>query len=344
MSTWRELKNNDRLKRVYQRRLDIIRHIRDFFESKDFLEVDTPIALRLAGQETNLTPVPVDFHHPDGRVRKFYLQTSPEYGMKKLLAVGFERIWQMCKSFRDQEDWGGLHNPEFTMIEWYRLEADLDEIMSDCENLFRFVAQKIDQNIIEYRERQIDLSKPWAKMSMKELWAKYAKADLDQMLDKNNLAEFVHAQGYSVSPTDSYEELFFTIFLNLIEPRLVELGAVFVYDYPAQMCSLSRLCLDDARYAQRFELYIGGLEIANAFGELTDKTEQKKRLVKDRLKRQSDGRTVYDLDEDFIEALGEIKSAPAGIALGVDRMVLLLSGAKNINEVIFQSVANQLEL
>lgn len=143
MSTWRELKTNPRLKELYEKRTAIIRLIREFFWREGFVETDTAIAVALPGQEPELSPVPVTLHDEKGAGRKFYLQTSPEFAMKKLLAAGFEKIFQICKCFRDFESFGGLHNPEFTMIEWYRARATYLDIMDDTENLFKFVAEKM---------------------------------------------------------------------------------------------------------------------------------------------------------------------------------------------------------
>src|SRR3989339_1444673 len=142
MSTWQDLKNNPRLAGIYQSRIEIVRLIRKFFWLRGFKETETPIAVRYPGQEPYLNPIPVLFHDSYGKEEKFYLQTSPEFAMKKLLAVGFDKIFQICKCFRDYESFGGLHNTEFSMIEWYRSPGELTEIMNDVEDLFKFVAEK----------------------------------------------------------------------------------------------------------------------------------------------------------------------------------------------------------
>ncbi len=342
MSNWSDLKNNPRLKNIYDTRIKIIKLIREFFWSLDFVETDTPIAVKYPGQEPYLNPVPVMFYDPTGKAENFYLHTSPELAMKKLLAVGYEKIFQIVKCFRNHEAFGGTHNTEFTMIEWYRAPGKYQDIMDDTENLFKFVGQKLNRQTVKYNDKEINIFKKWDRLSMKEVWQKFINVSLDDYLEFNKLSELTKAKGYSVQPDDAYEDLFFKIFLNEIEPRLGNETPVFVYDYPARMTSLSRLCEHDNRYAERFELYIGGLELANAFGELTDAEEQQRRLEKDRELRAKLGKAVWPVDEGFISALRSGIAPAGGVALGVDRMVLLFTEAKDLNEVIFQSVKDQI--
>lgn len=347
MSCWEELKNNPRLRKIYEERIKIIKFIREFFWDNGFEEADTPVAVKLASQEPYLNPLPITFHGPDGRGGKFYLRTSPEYALKKLLAAGFTKIFEIGKVFRDFEEFGKTHNTEFTMIEWYRAPGTLAEIMDDTENLFKFVAQRLGVKEINYKDKKIKINGAWERLSMKEAWQKYAGVDLNEFLTTEKMRELAKGRGYGVEGSDAYEDLFFKIFLNEIEGRLGFPVPTVVYDYPAQMCSLSKLCANDQRYAERFELYVGGLELANAFGELTDAEEQKKRLEDDKNLRAKLGKETWPVDPDFISALGGLpakaRKATAGIALGVDRMVMLFTGAKDINEVIFQSVKDQIE-
>ncbi|TAN33276.1 EF-P lysine aminoacylase GenX, partial [Patescibacteria group bacterium] len=334
-------KDNPRLRGIYDARIQIIKLIREFFWRAGFVETDTPVAVRLASQEPYLNPVSAVFHAPNGVTEQFYLRTSPEYGLKKLLAAGYEKIFEIGKVFRDYEEFGRTHNTEFTMIEWYRAPGTLTEIMDDTENLFKFVASQLPLPRGRIKEGV------WDRLSMKEVWQKYLGVNLDEYLELEKMRELVLARGFAADPRDAYEDLFFKIFLNEIEPKLGAEWPVFVYDYPQQMTSLNRLCEHDQRYAERFELYIGGLELANAFGELTDAAEQKKRLEEDKNKRLGAGKPVWGVDPDFIAAIAGLPEAArqdmAGIALGVDRMVLLFTGARDINEVMFQSVKDQIE-
>lgn len=342
MSNFSELKNNPRLKNIYEKRLQILRLTRDFFWSQNFIEAETPIALRLPGQEPYLNPMPVDFKDPYSVSHKFYLRTSPEYALKKLLSAGWEKIFEISKCFRNVESFGGTHNPEFTMIEWYRAPGSYKDIMDDTENLFKYIGQKLNIQKLKYNKNEIDYLNSWDRFSVKELWQKYLQVNLDNYLDVENLKKLVLARGWSADENDAYEDLFYKIFLNEIEPYLGAERPIFVCDYPAQMCSLSRLCENDKRYAERFELYIGGLELANAFGELTDSVAQNDNLLKDQILREQLGKETWDIDSDFIEALESGIPPAGGIALGIDRMVVLFTGAQDINEVIFQSAADQI--
>ncbi|MDD2758493.1 MAG: EF-P lysine aminoacylase EpmA [Patescibacteria group bacterium] len=352
MSNWSDLKNNPRLREIYTQRLKMIRLIREFFWSAGFEETATPAAVRFPGQEPYLNPVPVLFHDSAGVENKFYLQTSPEFAMKKLLAAGFGKIFQLCRCFRDFEQFGGNHNTEFTMIEWYRAPGTLEEIMDDTEKLFKYVAEKSGIGAVEHKGKKINVVGGWERLSMREVWKKYVGVELDDYLTSEKMAELARERGYSVEASEPYEDLFYKIFLNEIETKLGLEKPVMIYDYPEQMCSLSRLSKNDPRYAERFELYIAGLELANAFGELTDAVEQKKRLEADKEKRKQLGKETWPVDPDFINAIKQIGEAglPAGalaeaggIALGVDRLVMLFTGAKDINEVIFQAVGDQLD-
>lgn len=345
MSTWKELKDNPKLKDIYETRIKIIKLIREFFWSREFMETDTPAAVRLASQEPYLNPLPVVFHDESGREEKFYLRTSPEYALKKLLAAGFTKIFEIAKVFRDFEEFGHTHNTEFTMIEWYRAPGALCEIMDDSEGLFKHIAKGLGVKTAVFKEKKIDLTPKWERISMKEAWQKYVGVNLDDYLETGKMRELCRVREHQVAEEDAYEDLFFKIFLNEIEGHLGADVPTIVYNYPAQMCSLSKLCADDIRYAERFELYIGGLEIANAFGELTDAVKQKTNLENDKNLRAKLGKETWPVDEDFISALGGLpdiaQRATAGIALGVDRMVMLFTGARDIDEVIFESVGDQ---
>lgn len=342
MSNWSELKNTLRLKNIYDSRIEIIKSIREFFWSQGFVETDTPVAVRLASQEPYLNPIPVTMHDPNSKPEKFYLRTSPEYALKKLLAVGYEKVFEIGKCFRDFESFGGNHNPEFTMLEWYRAPGTYQDIMDDTENLFKFVGKKLNKESVTYKGKEINISENWHRQSMKEVWQNFIGVSLDNHLELNQMQELAKTKGYIVDSTDAYEDLFYKIFLNEIEPNLGNDKPIFVHDFPAQMTSLSRLCEDDSRYAERFELYVGGLELANAFGELTDAHVQKQKLEEDLVKRKALGKETWPVDPDFIGALESGIASAGGIAMGVDRMVLLFTGAKDLNEVIFQSVKDQL--
>jgi len=309
-------------------RFEIIRFIREFFWSQNFLEVETPLILRLPGQEPYLTPIMVGVKNERGESFQGYLHTSPEYTMKKMLAAGFDRIFSICKCFRDRESFGGAHNPEFTMVEWYRTEEDFYSLMDDVENLFGFVGGKIEIGGLKNRNFG-----EWKRISMRDLWIESIGVDLDLCLTVETMREMCLARGYTPCDGERYEDLFFRIFLNEIEPKLAKMGNIIIYNYPAQMAALAKLSDSDLRYAERFEVYVDGMEIANAFSELTDECEQLKRLEEERNLRKELGRDVYDVDMEFIDAVKHMPKS-AGTALGVDRMVMVLLGCQEIDDVI----------
>jgi len=301
-------------------RWEILRYIREFFWSRDFTEVETPLLLRLPGQEPYLSPMKMQFHDENGKEYTGFLHTSPEYGMKKMLASGYERIFSLCKTFRDYESLGGTHNPEFTMIEWYRAHSNFLQIMDDVEGLFDFIADKLKT------EQKIQFE----RMHMREVWQKFVGVNLDDYLSEDALYDLCVQKGYRPEKNEPFEDLFFRIFLNEIEPRL---GNVIIHHYPKQMAALSKMSETETGYAERFEVYVGGLEIANAFGELTDAKEQKERFEEEYEKRKGLGKDLFEIDMEFIEAVGKMPSS-GGIALGVDRLVQVFASCQNIDSVL----------
>jgi lysyl-tRNA synthetase class 2 len=321
-------------KKELELRFEIIRAIREFFWSKQFIEVETPLTLKYPGMEPNLSAMQVRFHNAHKKEFTGYLHTSPEYTMKKMLGSGFGNIFSLSKCFRDEESFGGTHNPEFTMVEWYRVQVDIFALMRDVEELFGFVVNKITKPEARSQKREF----VFTKVSMKELWGEILNVNLDEYLTTEKMFELCVKKGYSVGEGERYEELFYRIFLAEIEPRLATMGGVMLYMYPAQMASLSKLSEKDLRYAERVEIYIDGLELANGFSELTDSVEQLKRLQEEQLERKREGKEVYEIDMEFIDALKTMPTC-AGIALGVDRLVQVLLSCKNIDDVLVLPVS-----
>jgi len=336
---WKAIKNTPRLKEIFNLRIAMSRLTREFFWQQNFKEIETSIALKYPGQEPYLNPVPVEFHNPTGDSEKFYLRTSPEFALKKLLGAGYSKIFELGKCFRDFEQWGGNHNTEFTMLEFYRAPGTQFEIMEDIESLFKFLEKNLNGKVPSSKF-QVP-SDDWEKITMKNLWKQELGVDLDFNLDLKSISKTANELGFKLSADDVYEDVFYKIFLNKIEPSLGKSRPVFVYEYPAQMCSLSKLCKDNEKYTERFELYIGGLELANGFGELTDGQKQKELLEADKNKREKLGKETWGVDQGFIDALYEIEVEASGVALGFDRMVKLFAGARDLNEVVFQAVNDQ---
>lgn len=307
-------------------RWKILRLIREFFWSQNFTEVETPLLLKLPDQEPYLSPIQLRLHDETQKEFIGYLHTSPEFGLKKMLAAGYEKIFSLCKTFRDYESFGGTHNPEFTMIEWYRANANFYAIMDDVENLFAFISEKLGNGKKFTFER----------LHMRDAWKIYAGVNLDDYLNEEKMFRLCVEKGYKPDPNENYTDLFYRIFLNEIEPKL---DTVILHHYPKQMAALSKMSATESGYAERFEVYIGGLEIANAFGELTDSQEQQNRFEAQQQKRQEMGKDQFAIDQEFIEAVGKMPDS-GGIALGVDRLVLLYAGCKNIDDVLVLPASN----
>ena len=329
LATMNHISHIAKNREILEARFQITRLIREFFWSEGFLEVETPNIVNVPGQEPYLSPIKINVQNEIGQEYSAYLHTSPEYTMKKMLAAGFGDIFSISKCYRDQESFGGLHNPEFTMLEWYRVEADMSGVMEDVGNLFDFIFKELEKfQISEYEFQNMN----FRRIHMRDLWQEYVGVNLDDYLDIESLRQLFFT-AYSLPPTSytTYEDLFYRIFLNEIEPKLVE--PTIVHHYPAQMAALAKISKDDPRYAERFEVYINGVELANAFTELTDSNEQLKRLKEEQSLRKDLGKEVYDIDMEFVEAVGKLSNC-AGIALGVDRLVQAMLGVENIDDVL----------
>jgi lysyl-tRNA synthetase class 2 len=312
-------------------RAKILDGIRTFFKEHDFLEVETPSMVKLPGMEPYLDVFKTEFVDIKGNASDRYLITSPEYAMKKLLVGGFEKIFQICKSFRNKEDGSQLHNPEFTLLEWYRAYASYEEIMKDTEELITFLSTFVAQTRGELVERG---ELKWARKKIKDLFKEYAGISVTDFESKEKFRKVVEKKGYKVNSKTSYDDLFFMVFMNEIEPKLGFDKPVIVYEYPASMAALAKKCPEDPRYAERFEAYIKGIELCNGFTELNDPVEQRERFEEERKKRRKMGKIDYPVDQSFISALKFGMPPSGGNALGVDRLVMLLTETPDISDII----------
>jgi len=299
------LKNyrQSQIKRNLQLRARIIQAIRSFFFDREYLEVETPIRIPAPAPEAHINAVISD---------DWFLQTSPELCMKQLLAAGFSRIFQICKCFRSKER-GAKHLPELTMLEWYSTGCNYNDLMDECENLIRSVARLINgDDKISYRSRVIHLDTSWTRMAVSTAFHHYASITMEKALAK-----------------DCFDE----VMVNEIEPNLGSPTPLFLYDYPAPCGALARLKPRNDLLAERFELYIAGIELCNGFSELTDPVEQRARFEKERRLRKSFGHPVYPMPQKFLKALIDMPDA-GGNALGIDRLVMLLCDATKIDDVV----------
>jgi lysyl-tRNA synthetase class 2 len=298
---------NDRLENL-RARAEIVREVRRWFDDRAFVEVETPLAVPSPGLDLHLEAIEaVGF-----RERRFLI-TSPEYQMKRLLAGGLPRVYQLAKCFRRGEE-GTLHQPEFTMLEWYRAFAGSDEIMRDTEELVAQLARARGGMTIPGRGRPIDVTPPWPRITVSEAFRTIAGIELETIAHD--------------------EERFYRILIETIEPALGFPKPVFLTEYPIEMASLARACPHDPRFADRVEAYVDGVELMNGFGELVDAGEQRARLRRDHAQRIERGLDVYPIDERFLAALDEGLPPCGGNALGLDRLVMLLVGAASITDVI----------
>lgn len=318
----------------------IIKAIRAYFDTAGFDEVQTPVLQVCPTIDTHIHAFATELKGVDLKVKKqLYLQTSPEFDMKKLLVAGMERIYQICPVFRNAEC-SKRHSPEFTMIEWYRTEADYTDIMVDCEGLLRACAAARGIKKYQYKDFECDPFQDFERLSVADAFAKYADIMLEDYLnDKAGFSNKVSALGLHVASDDEWDDLFFRVMNAKIEPFLGMGRATILYDYPVAMASLSKKKQSDPRFAERFELYVCGIELANAFSELTDAREQRKRYEIDMAEKERLYGEYYPIDEEFIAALEYGMPQSGGIALGIDRLVMLTTGAENIEDILWSPVA-----
>ncbi|MCC7357533.1 EF-P lysine aminoacylase GenX [Candidatus Uhrbacteria bacterium] len=306
-------------------RSQVVKYIRQFFDEQDFLEVHTPRLVGKPGQEPYLEPFWTKVIEPNGKSHPAALITSPEYMCKRILSAGVDKLYDLGPCFRNNEPFDGTHDPEFLMLEWYRSEAKLTDIMDDTERMIAFVAKKLGNS---------RFNTPFRRLTVEQAWKDYAEIDLAPLLeDRQAMARICLARNQSVALDDSWDDLFFKIFLSEIEPKIGREQPTFLCRYPKSMASLARLSSEDTRWADRVELYIDELEIANGFAELSDETEQRIRFEEEKKIRKTLGKNTWPIDERYLSALSGLKKA-VGIAFGVDRLVMLLSGAASINEVL----------
>lgn len=287
--------------------------VRGVFEAAGFLEVDTPARVPCPGLDVHLDAFRVETAGPPR-----WLSTSPEYQMKRLLTGGIPRCFQLARCFR-RDELGDRHEPEFTMLEWYRGFGTVDEIIADTEAVCVAVAAACGRGDLRVDGRSIALDRPFPRITVAEAFARFAGIGEAEVL------RLAHED----------EDRFFLVLVERVEPAIAALpGAVVLHRYPGPFASLARLCDDDPRWAERFEVYAGGVELCNGFGELTDAVEQRARFERDRAARARTGRDVYPLDERFLGALVEGMPPAAGNALGFDRLLAAALGARRIADVI----------
>lgn len=336
MSTWRRLHAHPELWERYFIREKIIKTIRSYFDQNGFHEVETPVLISHPPAESYLDVFETTLLNRQKKQSPLYLSTSPEVPLKKLMVAGLGNCYAVTKSFRNGEMQSNRHNPEFTILEWYRVGVTYEAIMEDVERLVFSLQQSLsDDPVLHVNGHAIHLAPPWDRITMKEAFARYARVDFDAFLDMRNARRIAGEHGYRVEKHTTWEELYNQIFLNEVEPLLGDQKPVFIYEFPGSMAALSKKKPGDPRYAQRFEFYIAGLELGDAYTELTDWKEQETRFRSEAAEVKRLHKTAYEYDHDFIDALKVGLPDCAGIAVGVDRLIMLLAGVQSIADVLF---------
>jgi lysyl-tRNA synthetase class 2 len=319
-------------------RARIVKALRAYFDGEGFVEIE-PSALQLSpGNETHIAGFATQFQPHGGAATPYYLHSSPEFDCKKLLAAGEPRIFALAHVFRNGER-SKSHHPEFTMLEWYRADAPYRALLDDCAEILRRAALAAGVTHFNFGAAALDPFAPLEILSVVEAFARYAEVDLAAVLnDRDALAAEAARLGLRVAADDHWSDLFSKILSDRIERSLGHGRATALIDYPASEAALARRKPEDPRFAERFELYGCGVELANAFGELTDPVEQRSRFEADMAERQRIYGEAYPIDEDLLDALAFMPSA-SGIALGLDRLVMLATGADHIEQVLWAPVA-----
>jgi lysyl-tRNA synthetase class 2 len=321
--------------RARQRVLAALRH---YLEARDFAEVETAILQVSPGNEAHLHAFATELVTPGGARQQLFLHTSPEFACKKLLAAGERRIFEFARVFRNRER-GALHHPEFTMLEWYRVGESCEALMDDCVGFLAVAAAAAGTDRFSFRGRDADPLAVPERVTVAEAFKDHAGIDLlatlaDRTPDRGGLAAQARAAGIRLADNDSWSDIFSRILVERIEPRIGNGRATFLTEYPSQEAALARPKPSDPRVADRFELFMCGVELANGFGELTDPVEQRTRLEAEMARKQQLYGERYPIDEDFLAALAGMPPS-SGCALGFDRLVMLAARASRVEQVIW---------
>ena len=315
--------------------------LRAWFAARDFVEVETAALAVSPGNETHLHAFATELIGPGGERRPLYLRTSPEFACKKLLAAGETRIFDFARAFRNHER-GALHHPEFTMLEWYRANEPYETLMDDCAALMAEAARAAGATQFTFRDKTIDPFAAPERLTVAEVFERYAGIDLLATVangegDAKKLAAAAATAGIAIAADDTWGDIFSRILAERVDPHLGVGRATILYEYPLPLAALARAKSGSNQVAERFELYACGVELANAFGELTDVAEQRSRFENAMAEKQRIHGERYPVDEDFLAALAAMPQA-SGIALGFDRLVMLATGAQRIEQVIWTPV------
>ncbi|HPS28566.1 MAG TPA: EF-P lysine aminoacylase EpmA [Candidatus Paceibacterota bacterium] len=312
--------------RLIKQKATLAQTTRDFFSQKKFTEVFTPLLNSVPGMEPFLDPI---------KTSEGWLITSPEYNIKKLLATGIGDVFEITKSFRGHEENSPYHNAEFTILEWYRSFADYTQVMYDLEQLVLTLNQSLGHGTkLNYNHIAIDLKTPWLRLKVNDACKKWAHLDLNkcQTIDQFKKAIKTAKLNIDIDKIDDWNDLFYSVFLNYLEPQFPKNKPIIIYDYPLPQGALAKRKSKTSFWTERFEFYLGGIEIGNCFSELTNGQEQQDRFEEEQKIRNKIGKEVFPLDNDLIEALKIGLPPTSGIAIGLDRLFMLLLGLSDLRE------------
>ncbi len=319
---------NEEVRDLFIKRSRIIQEVRNFLLDRDFLEVETPMMQQLPG---GAEATPFKTHH-NALGMDLYLRIAPELYLKRLVVGGFERVFEINRNFRN-EGVSTRHNPEFTMLEFYQAYANYEDMMDFTEEMFCKVAMLLTGNEqITYQGNTIDMTRPWRRLKLVDALTAIGGVDPDLMNDKKRLIEFADSKGVVIAHTTRLGKVITKLFDTLVEPLLIQ--PTFITDYPVEVSPLSRRCDHDPNFTDRFELFIGGCEIANGFSELNDPEDQNERFIQQSADRDAGDKEAHPMDTDYIHALEYGMPPTAGEGIGIDRMTMLFTDAASIREVI----------
>jgi lysyl-tRNA synthetase class 2 len=340
LKTWQQLKANPDLFPRYFVKEYLIKAVRQFFEARNYHELESPILAGALPQERYLNVLSTQIDLKDKSAKTAYLIPSTETYNKKILAAGLGEHFVITKVFRGLEDIGPNHSPEFTMLEWYHLNATYKDLMTDCEELFVHIKKYLDTKFnrehtlkFTFQGQEIDLTPPWDRLSITEALEKFCNLKLSEIQSLEQIKAAAEAKGYRPLPGDDWQAIFELIFANEIEPKLSESKPTFLYDYPKVMGPLTKVNAENPLVCEKVELYIAGREIGNGYTEQLNAEEQEQRFLQEQSARKELGLPEVAFDYELVEALKSGLPDVAGIGMGLDRIAMILADAKSIAEV-----------
>ena len=327
---WHKLRDGDLDWEIFRFRSLVLNTIRQFFVDRGYLEIESPLLTPYPTLDANIQSIPVSVKEQTQRIFPCFLHTSPEHAMKKLVAAGAKKLFFLGKVFRDQEI-TSLHNPEFTLLEWYQTDSDYHFIQDETEALITYISQSVlDTFQIAYKGQTLDLTPPWNRIQLRQIFFERTGTDLSDCLDLFSIRKVAKDNNIAFSSDEDWETVFFRIYLERIEKNLGIPKPIFIEDYPLALCMMAKPKESDPDWVERTELYIGGLELANGYSELTDPGEQRRRFQCEMEKTS----TPHKMDEELLHALKSGLPPTAGMALGVDRLIMFLANKQNIQDVL----------